>query len=162
MAERSFMYCPTCEHNGTQAELIRGNPEMHLFKCSMNHSFTYEQLSSLNPTKIKYQPKEAPGPNDVQASFFVPAEILLKFREKHPNQQNATIASILQLHLDDDLIIISGDQARKLKALGIRTGAEMLATAEVDRTLTAENADLISKLNFFEQMLNRAGQEMPV
>jgi hypothetical protein len=162
MAERSFMYCPTCLDAGVDAELIRGNPEMHLFRCLMNHAFTYDQLQALNPKKIPYVPKEAPGPSDVNASFFIPAEILSRFREKHPHQQNATIASILHLHLDDDVIIISGDQARKLKALGVRTGQEMLVVAQQNQTLTAENETLSQQINMFENMFTKAGIEAPV
>ena len=159
MAERSFMYCPHCEKTGVQSELFRGNPEMHLFRCLMNHAFTYDQLTALNPTKIQYVPKEVPGPTDVNASFFIPANILSKFREKYPNQQNATITSILQLHLDDDLIIISGEQARELKSLGVRTGQEMLVTAKQNRTLVAENETLSSQINFFSEMIHKAGME---
>jgi ribosomal silencing factor RsfS len=51
--------------------------------------------------------------------------------------------SIMSLMLDDDLVIISGDQARKLKALNVKTGADMLSCAEEQKRLEGENADLV-------------------
>jgi hypothetical protein len=158
MADRSYIICPFCEKQlNQQNELFSRNPEVHIFKCSMGHSFEYAGLMAMNPSKIPYQHHEKPGQNDVKAEFWLDPKILSRFREKYANQQSSTVNSILQLSLDDDLIMVSGDQARKLKELGIRTAAEMVARVQVSRTLEAENADLVSKLNYFSEMMKGAG-----
>lgn len=160
MADRAFIYCPHCERqNNQKTELFTRNPEVNLFKCLLGHSFEYAALMAMNPTMIHYEHNEKPGQNDIKAEFWVDPKILSRFREKYPNQQNSTINSILQLSVDGDMIIVSGDQARKLKELGVRTGAEMLARIQVSKTLEAENADLISKLNYFSEMMKGAGVE---
>jgi hypothetical protein len=150
MADRSFMYCPLCEKtHDIQVELFRGMPESHIFRCEQGHAFTYQRLIELNPTKIKLVTHEKPGPNDVKAEFWVNPKVLQDFRSKYANQQNSTINSILFLLLDEDLLMISGEQARKLKALGISTGADMLTTAEQIRTLTVENESLVKENDRF-------------
>jgi len=150
MAERSFIYCPFCERqNNLQTELLRGNPELHLYKCSLGHSFDYHTLMGMSPTMIKLEHIEKPRPTDVKAEFFVAPDLWGKFLAKFPNRKNATMESIMALSLDDDLIIISGEQAKKLKGFGIKTGQEMLACAENNQTLTAENEQLVRDNNRF-------------
>ncbi|HZD32267.1 MAG TPA: hypothetical protein VE779_11465 [Candidatus Angelobacter sp.] len=143
MPDRAFMYCPFCAKDGVKAELFRGNPEMHLFRCMMQHAFTYQQLESMNVEKIKLEVVEKPLPTDIKAEVWVSPELWQRFRAKYPVQSNATMQSIMSLMLDDDLVIISGDQARKLKALNVKTGADMLSCAEEQKRLEGENADLV-------------------
>jgi hypothetical protein len=149
MAERSFIYCPYCEKQGTQVELLRSNPDAHLYRCPFAHVFDYTTLMSLRPTMIKVEIQEKPNPTDIQAQVFINPELWKRFRERFPNRSNATMVSIMQLTLDDDVIVISGDQARKLKALGIKTGADIVACAENNQTLTDTNQQLVAENNKF-------------
>ena len=65
--------------------------------------------------------------------------------------------------LDDDLVVVSGDQARKLKKLNIKNGADMVACAEENQRLGGENADLVKEnARFWNAMrggLNQQEQE---
>jgi len=155
--ERAFIMCPVCEKQGIQAELYRGNPENHLYRCASNHALTYEQTATA--TKIKLVVQEKPGPTDVRAEFWIDPNVLSKFREKFPNQQNATVNSILHELCDSDMVLISGALARELKRLKIKTGEDMVANAHECQRLEVENADLVSKLDFFGRMLKGAGME---
>ncbi len=150
MADRTFTYCPTCEKQSqTQVELIRGVPELHLWKCPMGHTFTPDQAMAMGATMIKLEVQEKPAPTDVKATVWVNPELWAKFVTKFPERKNATMTSIMALSLDDDLIIISGEQAKKLKAMNIKTGSDMVVCAENNRKLEGENADLVRDLNRF-------------
>jgi len=111
---------------------------------------------AMNPNMIHYEHHEKPGQNDIKAEVWVHPDLWGRFCAKFPDRKNATMASIMGLSLDDDLVIISGEQAKKLKALGIRTGAEMLACAENNRTLEAENADLARENGRFYSALRES------
>ncbi len=157
MADRSYIYCPRCEAAGVQLELVR---EMTEFKCANGHSFVYSQLSEATKMPLAFMEKPLTG--EVKAEFFVNQDVLSKFRAKFPNRQNSTVNSILSLFLDDDLVVIDGKQAREMKKLGIKNGAEMLAAAQNNATLEGENNDLKSKLAFIRTMFKGADVESPV
>ena len=159
MADRAFYWCAICDKTGMQNELFRGMPESFLFRCQLGHAFTYEQLQTSGARKIPLVVQEKPAPTDVQATFWVDPTVLSNFRQRFPNQQNATVNSILHELADGDVVIISGPAARKLKAKNIRSGEEMIANADENLRLTAENADLVNKLNFFSKMMKGAGME---
>ena len=162
MADRSYYWCPTCEKAGMKVELFRNNPEAHLFRDASNHAFTYEQLTQLNASKIPLTFQEKPGDHDVKADFWINDQVLNRYRQKFPVQANSTLNSILAIIVDDDFILLSGEQSRDLKKLGVKTGADMIATARQNQTLSAENADLVSKLDFFSRMMRGAGIEEEV
>ena len=157
MADRSYIYCPRCEAAGVKIELVR---EMTEFKCANGHSFVYTQLSEA--TKIPLAFMEMPLTGEVKAEFFVNQDVLNKFKAKYPNRLNSTVNSILALFLDDDLVVIDGKQARAMKKLGIKNGAEMLAAVENNATLEGENNDLKKKLEFIRTMFKGADVESPI
>lgn len=161
MAQRGFMYCKPCEDAGTKVELISGNPEMHLFRCPVNgaHIFTYDQTASF--TKIPMQFTEKMGPGDVKVDLFVDAEVLAKFKDMYPNRINATVGQILRSHLDGDLVIIDGMQARELKSLGIKNGAEMLAVAKNNQTMEDQLRDTQLQLETIRGLFTNLGVESP-
>lgn len=152
--EHSF-YCPGCERQGIQnVELVRGQPEMHLFRCAIGgHAYTYEQLRTLGAKMVQTAVAYTPPPAYVKGHVFLPPELWAKFCQKYPQQTSPTLESILSLLLDDDLILISGAQARELKKLGVKTGADMVETAKSNQTLTATNEDLVRENSRFYQAI---------
>ena len=162
MADRSYIWCPFCEkQNNMQNELLRGNPESHLFRCQFGHVFDYQALMALNPTKMPIQVVEKPAPTDVKADFWIQPEILNRYRQKFPNQQHSTLNSVLAILLDDDYVIVSGEQARKLRAMNIRNGADMVACAENNKTLTDENEQLVKENDrFYNAVREKAAAEV--
>lgn len=159
MAKRAMMYCPRCRMVGLPTvELFTGAPEEDVFRCDNGHPFPdYLALMRMNPDKIKLVPMEKMGPHDVKAEFFINSEILAKFKATYPNQENATVQSILSLYLYGDPIILDGNQAKALRAYGIRSGAEMVAAIEVGRSMEAQLAQATDQLALIQGMLEKAG-----
>lgn len=149
MADRAFIFCPFCEKNSVKQELFTGMPENHLFRCQFGHVYERDALMAMNPTMIHYQHQEKPGPHDVKAQVWVSADLWNRFRDKYPDTLNATMASIMQLSLDGDLIIVSGEQAKKLKALGVTSGAGMVTCAEERQRLAGENEEIAKENSRF-------------
>lgn len=157
MAERTFFYCALCDKTGMENELLRGNPDMHIFSCPMGHRFTYEQLQSSGARKIPLVVQEKPGPSDLRCDLWVNGEVLSRFKQRYPSQANATLNAVLNELADGDCIIISGGHARELKGLGIKTSADMVSNAKERQRLAAENEDFANKINFFSKMMKGAG-----
>ena len=131
------------------------------FVANFGHVFDYQALTALNPTKMPMQVVEKPAPTDIKADFWIQPEILNRYRQKFPNQQHSTLNSILAILLDDDYVIVSGEQARKLRALNVKNGADMVATAENNRTLTDENEQLVKENDrFFSAVREKAAAEV--
>lgn len=160
MAKRAMMFCPLCRKVGqNEVELFTENPEYDVFRCANQaHAFpNYLQLMEMNPDKIKLIPQEKPQAGDVKAEFWIDKEILSRFEAMYPNQKNATVQSILSCFLYGTPIIIDGVQAKKLKELGVKTGAEVLSAIEVGKTLEGELANTQEKLAMLQGILQGAG-----
>lgn len=160
MAKRAMMMCPLCRKVGqNEVELFTENPEYDVFRCANQaHAFpNYLDLMAMNPDKIKLIPHEKPQAGDVKAEFWIDKEILSRFEAMYPNQKNATVASILSCFLYGQPIIIDGVQAKKLKELGVKTGAEVLSAIEVGKTLEGELANTQEKLSMLQGILQGAG-----
>jgi len=160
MAEHSF-YCPACDKQGIESELQRGAPENHLFKCfAGGHQFTYAQLQSLGAKMVKLQVAYIPPATHVKGHVFLPPDLWRQFCLKYPQQTSPTMESIIQLLLDDDLVLVSGEQARELKKLGIRNGQEMVECAKNNQTLEVTNADLVRENSrFYRAIAEHANAE---
>lgn len=162
MAKRAMMYCKRCEMVGLPTvELFTGAPEEDVFRCDNGHSFPdYLALMRMNPTKIKLVPMEKMGAHDVKVEVFVNSDIWDKFKSTYPNQVNATVQSILSLFLYGEPIILDGNQAKALRAYGIRSGAEMVAAIEVGRSMEAQLQQKTSELATIQSMLEKAGMNV--
>lgn len=144
MADRAFMYCPLCRDNGSpRVELMR---DMNLFTCLMGHSIVGERLQMLKPEMIRTEVIWKPGTGDVKTEVWVNQEVLMKAKEVLGNRFHPTIASIIRSCMAGEPIIIDGVQAEELKKLGIRNGAEMVATAKQNKELVGMNEDLTTQV----------------
>lgn len=156
--ERAMMYCPLCEKNGVKTELMRDMVEV---KCLMGHTFQYNTLMSMNPTLIRMEFTEKAGPHDVKLEAWVNGEVLAQFNQKFPNRLSSTIDNILRTFLDGDMVIVDGMQAREMKSLGIKNGAEMLAAARGAKTQEDTINTLTIQLETIRGMFTQAGVESP-
>jgi len=161
MADRAMMFCPRCDaQNSGDVELMREN---HNYSCMFGHQINgYENLMLLNPRLIPLQFHEKAGINDVKTEFWIDKDVLQKFREKYPNQQNSTVNSILSVYLTGDVVIVDGKQAAELKKSGVKNGAEMVAVVQASKALEEENDSLKEKLDFLRSMFSKADVESPV
>ena len=69
---------------------------------------------------------------------------------------HATMASIIRSCMAGAPVLIDGQQAEKLRKLGVKNGAEMVATAEQVRELSGQNESLVEKLNEWEDRFRNA------
>lgn len=154
MADRAFIYCPLCRDNGTKRiELLR---DSHIFTCVMGHSIPQERLHAMNPEMIKMDVIWKPGPHDVKTEVWVNEEVLSKAKEVLGARFHPTIDSILRAAMLGEFILVDGKQAAELKKLGVRTGQEMLATAQQNQTLVAQNEELSAQVTRWENRIAEA------
>lgn len=156
MPERSGIYCPNCQPQ--KVELVRGNPELHVFRCPMNHAFEYGQLEHAEKVPLVFH--EKPGPHDVKVEVWVHGPSFQKFREMYPNQINATMTSIITAHLSGEVVIIDGSQAKELRRLGIKNGAEMVAAAQSVSSLEDQLNTATTQLELLRSLISKAGAEI--
>ena len=159
MAKRAMMFCPRCRMVGlNEVELVTGNPEDDVFRCPNSHAFTnYMELMRLNPDKIKLVPQEKLGTNDIKVELIVNKDLWEQYNKVYPNKIHSTFQSIVSLYLLGEPVIIDGVQAKRLKAMGVRTGAEMVAAIEVSKTTEDQLATVTGQLEMLQGMLNKAG-----
>jgi hypothetical protein len=163
MAKRAMMYCPRCRMVGLpQVELVTENPEQDVFRCPNSHAFTnYMELMKLNPDMIKLIAQEKPQAGDVKTEVWVDKQVLDRFNSLYPAKINATVNSILSLHLYGDPVIIDGIQAKKLHAMHVRNGAEVVAALEVARALEDQLATAQQQIALYQGMFASAGIMAP-
>lgn len=155
MSDRAFMKCPLCRDAGNPnpPELMR---DAHMFNCPMGHSIPQERLSVLNPEKIKMQVVFRPGVNDVKSEFWCNQEVLQRAKEALGERFHKTIESILRTAMTGEYILIDGQQAAELRKLGIRNGAEMVATAKQNLELVGQNESLTAEVTKWETRIAEA------
>jgi hypothetical protein len=115
----------------------------------------------LNPEMIKVVPHETPQAGDVKTEVWIDKQLLEKFNAIYPAKLNATVNSILSLHLYGDPVIIDGIQAKKLHAMHIRNGAEVVAALEVARSLEDQLATAQQQIALYQGMFANAGIMAP-
>lgn len=148
------MYCKLCELAGSgNVELMRDNVDLF---CLMGHRMPHEAMLKLNPTMIRTEVHFKPGPNDVKCEVWINREVLAQVKQALGERFHPTIASVIRCCMAGDPVIIDGQQAEKLRKLGVKNGADMLATAELNVQLTGQNESLVDTVNEWEARFSRA------
>ncbi len=159
MADRAYMKCPACRDSGnaTPPELMRNQGDPNFF-CPLGHVLTPERLQLLRPEMIRLQPTFKPRDTDVKAEFWCNPDVLQKAKEALGVNFHRTLESILQCALTGDYILVDGQQATELTKLGVRNGAEMLATAKENQRLAGENEEF-TKMEIRRAAARRQAEE---
>lgn len=158
--ERAFIWCPLCDKNGVNNEIVR--EDNVVFKCGIGHTFNYDSLMASKPRMIRMELVRKPNVGDVKTEVWINGEALNKFNQLHPGQLDATLDNIIRQHCDGDLVIIDGMQAREMGSLGVNTGAQMLAAIKNAKTLEAEIATKDVQLATIQGLFAKMGVESPV
>jgi hypothetical protein len=133
-------YCPMCRNNGTpNIQAFRDNVDCY---CVMGHRMPHGQFWAMNPEMIKTEVRFTPGAGDVKAEIWVNSEVLMKAKEALGERFHPTIASLIRSCMAGEPVIIDGQQAAELRKMGVKNGAEMLATAKQNIDLAAQNENL--------------------
>lgn len=100
---------------------------------------------------------EQPSPTDVKWGIFINPQVRAKLEEKFRGRLLITIGTLLAALADGSLVMITGEQARDLKKLGINNGAEMLSMAKSMEQTEKERTQLLEQVSRFQDLLKQVG-----
>jgi hypothetical protein len=147
-------YCPMCRNQGSPSVMaMRDNVDCF---CLMGHRMPHAQFWSMKPDMIKTDVRFQPGPHDVKVEVWVNGEVLQRSKEALGERWHPTIASLIRACMAGVPILIDGQQAEKLRKLGVKNGAEMVATAELNIELSGQNETHVAKINEWEDRFKDA------
>lgn len=153
----AYTWCPICRNNGnSQSPLVR---ELHIVKCQFGHVFTGAQLQQMGADMIKADEvfHEHPALTDVMWKLPVNPKVKEVIETKFKGRVLVTIGTLLAALADGSLVMITGEQARDLKKLGINNGADMLALAQSMEQTEKERQQLLDQVGKFQELLKQVG-----
>jgi hypothetical protein len=154
-----YTWCPTCRMQGNpRSPLTR---EMHAIKCSLGHQFTGQQLQAMGADMVKAGEvyTEQPTITDIKWSIFVNPKVREKLESKFSGRLMITLGTYLAALADDSMIILTGEEAAKLRKLGVHNGKEMLASIEGGKIAERERDEAVKSVEKFMGVLKAAGVE---
>jgi hypothetical protein len=161
-----YAYCGTCAQQGNPNSPLRR--ELDTVQCPLGHKFqgsmamtasggALPDTANMSMVKLtEYQP-EQPQITDVAWKIFTHPSIRAKLEERYAGRVMATVSTYLMALADGSVVMITGPDAVKLKSMGIKNGAEILATVDSVRQLEKDLADANARLEQFQKILVAAG-----
>jgi len=153
----AYTYCPTCRDNGNQNVML--TRELHLMKCPFGHTFQWGDLqrrrAEMTPMGDIFQ--EQPNPEAMKWPIFVMPRVKMMLEEKFKGRVMTTIATMLDLLVDDSVIFIQGSEAQELKKRGLNNGAQIIAALNSMTGLEKQRSDAIEQLQRLQRLLRDAG-----
>lgn len=141
-------YCPHCDRanppvSSPLVQQMAGKQRGMLLKCSFcNRSYEYDQLLKLSPRCDKPEFVERPLPKTIPRQLFAYPEVWAALETKFPQNLLTTLTACLTSLADPDTVLIEGEHARELSALGIKRGREILGLAREVLQLRKDVADM--------------------
>jgi hypothetical protein len=134
----AYVFCPICRSQGnSQSPLTRDGTGS--IRCQFQHGpFTLEQLQSSDMVKSSELFIEQPTITDIRWPIFVNPDVKAKLERKFSGRLMITLATYLAAIADDSIVMITGEQAGKLRALGITNGQQILSTVEMAKQTERE------------------------
>lgn len=156
---RAYIYCPRCEREYSQkVEMKRDGPYI---KCAMGHTLEHTKAGDMHPEMIPLNVIEQPSDNAVKKEFWVHPETYNLLQQKFAGRFLVTMGTFFDNLANDSIMFINGDDARKLRELGFKTGAEMAAMAQQGKKLQ-EDIDRQQKIiDALKPILQAAGVALP-
>jgi hypothetical protein len=99
---------------------------------------------------------EQPTITDIKWPIWVNPTVKERLEKKLAGRIMVTIATLLAALSDDSLVMITGEQAANLRAMGIHNGADMLAKAESEVQTAKERDDCLNQIERFMQVMKAA------
>jgi len=155
-AALTYVWCPQCASTGNpRSPLVRDGSGM--ISCSFGHRPTADQLAASDMVKFGEVFKEQPSPTDIKWPIFVNPQVKAKLESRFPQNLMITIGTLLAALADGSVLILMGDEVKKLKDKGIKNGKDMLATLEMVDTVSKERQMLMDKIEQYERIFKQAG-----
>jgi hypothetical protein len=163
----AYVYCEVCRNQGTPNSILHRD-SVGKISCQFGHSpnplVADHGTSGLAPMTadaikaVDIQP-EIPLITDVAWKIFVQPATKDKLERQLKGRVFATISTLLMALADGSLVMITGEDAAKLKKYGVKSGAEMLSYIESVKGLEKERDELALQVSKFMKMLQSAAQE---
>ncbi len=150
----SDIYCPQC----SDTLLHREYENYSCMKCGFQSDYRGLQEMSRHGTALKMQRKIHPEPQPdgtVSQAVYVRPETWENLRRKHPENLMHTLSDVFDGLAANGVVITFDEDARKLRAMGINNGAQMVTAMETARMVEAERNQLISTLGLLKGSLDQ-------
>ena len=134
----AYCWCMICKQQGNDRSPLQRDGTGAI-KCNFGHGpFTLTQLQSADMVKSSELFIEQPTITDIRWPIFVNPDVKAKLEKKFAGRIMITLGTYLAALSDDSIVMITGEQATKLRALGITNGAQMLATCQMAKDTEKE------------------------
>lgn len=159
------IWCKRCDAANQPCRLVRqmaAKQEGMLLKCPQcGFTSSYSAVMASHPRMDKpdFVEKQPPGTQTVP--LWLHPEILTALQAKFPSNLLTTLHSAVTALADPDSVLIEGEYAREMAAIGIKRGREVLSLAKRNRELTDENAQLKLREATLRQFFSGLGLAMP-
>lgn len=157
---KSYIYCPLCSQVGTpHSPLTREN---HLHKCQFGHTFDDAQLRGMASRGVpiemeKWRVIENPPPYAEKFTVWCHPQVWEALQCKWEGRFIATIITFFEAMADDSIIFIDGEDAKKLRELGVTNGVTMRALVEKQAELEKQIDEMNKIQSKLLPLLQQAG-----
>jgi hypothetical protein len=134
-----------------------------LMQCqSCKRTFSYAALMSMSPKprmdKVDFVEKQPAGTQSI--SLWLHPEVIAALQSKWPNFLTTLHSAVTSL-ADPDSVLIEGEHAREMAAIGVKTGRQVLGMAKRLKELEEEVSGLKLRENTLRQFFSGLGLAMP-
>lgn len=156
---RAYMYCPMCAINGQKVELRRDQQKL---LCPLSHTFEYSMIQQMMksgnpPEMIKTEVIEKPSEHAEKFGVWMHPNTWKLLNERYKGRLLVTLGTVMDALADGSIIFITGEDALKLKAVGVNGSKDMVAMAESRKQLEQEMADQRKIIDKLQPILQAAG-----
>lgn len=156
------IYCPQCDRTNSPPSLLQrqmaSKQEGMLMRCpACNRTYAYAALLALKPRMLQPEFVEKPPQGTVTIAVPIYPEVLEALKQKFPHNLITTLCALLTSVADPETVVIEGEHAREIAALGIRRGREVLALAKEVVDLRQQLAESKLREKILEPILRALG-----
>jgi hypothetical protein len=155
VSRQTGIYCVLCDRQGIMdSMMIQHQAKGGILTCSVqNHQIEYSKLMAMKPRMVRLQITEKQPQNTVVQQVWVYPEVLTALRERFPTNLMTTLCAIMTAISDPDTIMIEGENARKLRELGVHKGSDVIGLAEAQKSTQEAMEKLRADVKAFEPMM---------
>ena len=136
------LYCPACDKQNISSKMVKvlhSSGEGMRVKCiAQGHLYTYERLMQLNPRKEHLVLNEKMPPSCIIQQVWVHPEAWAMLMKRFPQNLMTTLCATITALADPDTVMVEGEHAREMRALGVERGRDVLALAKRVKELNLE------------------------
>lgn len=135
------LYCVECDKRGVSSKMLKvmhSKGEGMQVKCFNGHQYNYKTFMELNPRKEQLALTEKMHPSCTVQQIWVHPEAWAMLLKRFPQTLMTTLCATITALADPDTVMVEGQYAREMRALGVERGRDVLGLAKQLKALTAE------------------------